>query len=153
MHRLLTLMTLVALATIHTACYPPQMISPAPAAVALPAIPVVTPPQQSTQAAAIVAQSTKDTELRAKDVALTLYEKVVEKARQQQISQVAYAQFQSLYDAFLSQLHAATVLAPLDPKLKMDAYMNAAEALADLLTHARTLDVLRTAPIVRAKKK
>lgn len=131
-------------------CFPsPYASQPAPppvAAVALPAVPVITPPGQSQQAAVAIEKSTKDTELRAKDLATVIYEKVVELTRQGEVNEPAYRQFQGLYDTYISQLHAFSVLSPLDPKLKERAYLDVADALANLLLHARTLNVWRTTP-------
>ena len=124
-------------------CYPPYIPPPPPvAAVALPAVPVITPPGQSQQAAVAISTDTKAQELRAKDVALALYQQVVELTRQRAMTQEAFSKFQKLYDALLSQIHAFSVLSPLDPKLKDDAHKNVAKALADLLAHARQLKIL-----------
>ena len=141
---LLTRLLLLSLMLIlPLGCYPPYIPPPPPvAAVALPAVPVITPPAQSQQAAVAISTDTKAQELRAKDVALALYQQVVELTRQRAMTQEAFSKFQKLYDALLSQIHAFSVLSPLDPKLKDDAHKNVAKALADLLAHARQLKIL-----------
>ena len=135
-------------------CYPPYTPpSPTLPAVALPAVPVITAPQQSQQAAVAVAQSTKDTELRAKDLATAVYERVVERVRQGDINEVDYRQFQALYDTYNSQLHAFSVLSPLDSKLKERAYLDVAKALHQLLAYANGLNVFGEKPVLRPRKK
>ena len=127
----------VGFCTLLGGCYPQPTV--APIAVA----PVPLPPaEKSAAAATVIEKTTKDQELLAKQVAVGVYQKLVEATRQGKVNQASYTKAQKLYDAVINALHAYAVLSPLGEKHADDARVGVAKALADFLAQAQALKVL-----------
>ncbi len=103
---------------------------------------VISPPSvKSQEAAQAIEKSAKDTELKAKEVALAAYERLVESTRQGKVSQANYSKAQKIYDGVVSALHAYSVLSPLGGRPADDARLAVAKALAEFLTQVQQLKV------------
>ena len=133
-------LTLVLPLGCFPAYQPPQ--SPPVAAVALPAVPVITPPAQSQQAAVAIEKKVSDAEIRVKDLALQIYEKVVVTTRQGKVQTAQYTAMQKAYDDLQAQLHAASVLKPLGNKPAEDAQLSVAKAFMTFLNLAQKAGAL-----------
>lgn len=133
--------SLILLPLLLGGCYPPY-VPPPPAAVAVPAIPVVTPPAQSIQAAVAIEKKASDAELKVQDIGLHIYQRVVESTRQGKVSQAAFSKFQKAYDLFVSQVHSYAVLSPLGGLPAENAREGVAKALTEMLVQAQQLKVL-----------
>ena len=136
--RLALLSLFLVLSVLPIACYPPYQPPLVPAAaVAVPSVPVITPPVQSTQAAVAIEKKATDAELKLQEIALQIYEKVVTTTRQGKVKTADYTAIQRAYDDLQAQLHAASVLKPLGNKPAEDARLSVAKALWTFLSLAQ----------------
>lgn len=139
-----TRLTVILLPLLLGGCFPSPYSPPpvAPAAIALPAVPVITPPAQSQQAAVAIEKKATDAELKLQELALAIYEKVVTITRQGKIQTAQYTAIQRAYDDLQAQLHAASVLKPLGNKPAEDARLSVAKAFLTFLTLAQKAGAL-----------
>ena len=106
------------------------------------AVAALPPAEKSAAAAVTIEKTAKEQELLAKQLAVGVYQKLVDSTRQGKVSQVQYAKVQKLYDAVINALHAYSVLSPLGEKHADDARVGVAKALAEFLAQAQVLKVL-----------
>lgn len=125
-------------------CYPQVMQAPQPAPLPPVASPVVmSPPAAKAQEAAVAIQKeAKDQELRTRELALGVYERLVDATRQGKLTQANFSRLQKSYDAVISALHAYSVLSPLSEAQAANARMGVAKALAEFLAQAQQLKIL-----------
>ena len=142
--RLFPLITLLTLALLPIGCYPPPQPQPTAPVTAPSVAPVVlTPPAVKAQEAAQAIQAAgKDADIKAKEVALSAYERLVEATRQNKVTQANYSKAQKSYDSVVSALHAYSVLSPLGGRPAEDARIAVAKTLAEFLALIQQLKAL-----------